>query len=116
MTDNCKTPSRNHRTICVSFCQDEYGSLIENVPGFRSHLDQQIEQFPELFPQEVVREGYQMKDIRVSKKLGVKIRRIQSGRNSYGIQPSFVFPRMSAVTKEVEKGLFFGSLMFPIGL
>ena len=107
MTDNLKIPSRDNRTICVSFCQDQYETIIEDARSFRKHLDQQITLYPELFPKEVVEQGYQMKDIRSSKKLGVKIRRIQSGTTAYSVQPSFVFVRMSALTEEVEKGLFF---------
>ncbi|RWX47783.1 hypothetical protein H206_05639 [Candidatus Electrothrix aarhusensis] len=50
--------------------------------------------------------GYRMKDCYVSKKLNIKIRRIQIAGRSYTVRPSFVMPYMTAFTDDAEKALF----------
>ncbi len=64
-----------------------------------------IEAFSELFPP-AIEHGYQMKDQHFSRKLGITIRRIKIGQESYSIRPSFVMPPMAGKTDEVEKPLF----------
>jgi hypothetical protein len=53
-----------------------------------------IKEHPELFPPEIAF-GYKMKEIRVSKKLNLKIRRIVIAGVSYTIRPSFAMPYMT---------------------
>ncbi|BBO81023.1 hypothetical protein DSCO28_15890 [Desulfosarcina ovata subsp. sediminis] len=62
--------NRNNRTICLPFSQDNYECNILNPKDFRLCLDQRIELFPELFPDEIAN-GYQMKDIYRSKKQSI---------------------------------------------
>jgi len=45
--------NRNKRTICLPFSQDNYEANIHNPDDFRSCIDQRIELFPELFPDEI---------------------------------------------------------------
>lgn len=57
---------------------------------------------PELFPPEIAF-GYKMKEIRVSKKLKLKVRRIVIAGVCYTIMPSFAMPYMTGfVKKEAE--------------
>ena len=50
--------------------------------------------------------GYTMKDIRHSKKLSLKIRRISCGKINYTIHPSFIMPYCTDYTIDAEKVLF----------
>ena len=54
-----------------------------------------------------------MKDINVSKKLSIPIRRIEIAGTSYTIRPSFVMPYMTGLTDEVEKVLFLRKFNVP---
>jgi len=80
---------------------------------YRQYLEQMIEQYPELFPDEI-KSGYHLHDKRRSKKIDtLEIRRIKmkqadgTGKQAvYSIQPSFVMPYMTGLTDEVEKALF----------
>jgi hypothetical protein len=64
-----------------------------------------IAEYPELFPPAAAN-GRQMKDIRMSKKQGIIIRRIKIGGISHTVRPSFVMPYMTGMTDEAEKALF----------
>jgi hypothetical protein len=79
--------------------------VIEDSKNFRKALDEFISEFPELFP-EGIKNGYQMKEVRLSKKSRIQIRRIKLGTVSYTIRPSFVMPYHTAFTTDVEKALF----------
>jgi len=87
--------------------------MMANKALYRSHLEQMIAEYPELFPAEIAG-GYHFHDKRKSKKIDtVEIRRIKmkkadsSGKQAvYSIQPSFVMPYMTGLTDEVEKALF----------
>jgi len=54
-----------------------------------------------------------MKEIRVSKKLKLKIRRIVIAGVSYTIRPSFAMPYMTGFVKDVEKPLFLRKFAVP---
>ena len=73
---------RHSRIICISFSSNEY-RIVNDPAKFRAYLDAMIEQFPELFPAEIT-VGYQMKDIRKSKKLSIVIRRISVLKTDLG--------------------------------
>ncbi|MCI5208406.1 MAG: hypothetical protein D3910_06340 [Candidatus Electrothrix sp. ATG2] len=82
---------RANCTICVPF--DKAGPIyqVECPQGYRRQLDDLIKKYPELFPPDI-KNGYRMKDCYVSKKLNIKIRRIQIAGRSYTVRPSFVMP------------------------
>ena len=92
-----------------------------NSREFRTHLDLLIEEYPELFPEEI-RGGYHLHDRRSSKKQsGLMIRRIkllQSGLCQteivLSIQPSFVMPYMTGLTANIEKALFLTQYAVPL--
>ena len=87
--------------------------MMRNNELYRSHLDQMVEEYPELFPVEI-KSGYHLHDKRQSKKIDtIEIRRIKmkqvndtKKQDVYSIQPSFVMPYMTGLTDEVEKALF----------
>ena len=66
---------RSNRTICLPFSQQDYNANVNDQANFRKCIDDRIKLFPELFPPEITN-GYQMKDIYISKKQAIMIRRI----------------------------------------
>jgi hypothetical protein len=87
--------------------QEAYLALIDSPERFRRWLDSAFLACPELFP-EGFAQGYTLKDDRTSRKLGLRLRRIEchaTGR-SFSVRPSFVLPYMAGRTDEVEKPLF----------
>ena len=83
-----------------------YPSLVADPVAFRAAFDAQFQRTPELFPPGAAH-GYQLKDGRVSRKLNLRIRRIQlADGSSYSVRPSFVMPYCTARTPDVDNGLF----------
>ena len=103
---------RCNKTICLPFSQEEYNAVINNAMDFRACVDQRIQLFPELFPPEI-HMGYRMKDMYLSKKQGIAIRRIENSGTSYTIRPSFVMPYLTGIVDEVEKGIFLRKFNVP---
>jgi len=112
MSSSSTTAPRLNRTICMNVCQAQYYIIIHPAAQFRMVLDMVIMKYPELFPVEITN-GYKMKDIRFSKKLKLKIRRIVIAGVSYTIRPSFAMPYMSGLVKDVEKPLFLRKFAVP---
>jgi hypothetical protein len=96
-----------NRIIRVPFDPDQYNEIIQDPSSFRDHLAMHFEKSPELFPKHFGR-GYLMKDIRVTKKLDLPLRRIRLNYTeiTYTIHPSFIMPGCSGFTEHVSKGLF----------
>jgi hypothetical protein len=93
-------------TICLPVCEDEYRAMIGDARGFRGFVERCYQEMPELFPSNF-RQGFELKDSRVSKRTGLRIRRVElRDGTSYGIRPAFVMPSMTGRTAEVEKPLF----------
>ena len=63
-----------------------------------------IGSYPELFPPDIA-EGYWLKDIRPSAKLGIEIRRIQVNNTSDTVRPSFLMPYLTRTVDVAEKAL-----------
>lgn len=94
---------------------EKYEEIIDNPAEFRSYVDDIINLYPELFPVTITA-GYQLKDSRTSKKLGLRIRRIETrDGQSWSVRPSFVTPYLSGYVSAVEKPLFCESSMCPFG-
>ena len=104
--------TRQCRIICVPFLRGSYSSFIKNAALFRENLDENINRFPELFPEEI-EQGYRMKDLYWSKRLGLWIRRIEVQGISYTIRPSFVTPYLTGWVDDVEKALFLRKFSVP---
>jgi hypothetical protein len=100
--------SRGRKTICLPIdSMEQYQTMVEDLEGFRSYLDECIKSCPELLPPEIVL-GYRFYGTNYSKKQDLKIRRIQllSSAEVYQIRPDFVMPYMVGMTDEMEKALF----------
>lgn len=97
--------TRNNRSICVPFSQEIYIAAVSDAKNFRKCIDECVESSPELFPPEISK-GYQMKDLYLSKKQGIPVRRIVIDGISYTIRPSFILPYMTGLADDIEKALF----------
>lgn len=111
-----KSTPRKNRTIIVDFIQDEYELHINDTLYFRSVLDSFINCHPELFPFGL-QHGYQMKDLYLSKKLSIIIRRIKVTIEGkvvcYTIRPSLVMPYLTGMAVDVEKPLMLRKFAVP---
>ncbi len=103
---------RKNRTICLPFSQEDYNANVHEPDKFRKCIDDRIKLFPELFPPEILN-GYKMKDIYLSKKQLILIRRIDVAGIPYTIRPSFVMPYLTGIVDEVEKALFMRKFNVP---
>ena len=103
---------RGHRTIYVHFSEDLYHDIVKNPCRFRKTLEEKIAQYPELFPLDI-KQGFHLKELRHSIKLGLSIRRIEVAGVSYTIRPSFVMPYLTGKVSEVEKALFLRKFSVP---
>ncbi len=111
-----KPVPRKNRTIIVDFIQAKYEFNIHDTCYFRSVLDSFIDRHPELFPFGR-QHGYQMKDIYLSKKLSITIRRIKVTIEDkvvcYTIRPSFAMPYLIGIATDVEKPLMLRKFAVP---
>lgn len=100
----------------MDFIQAEYELNIHDPLYFRNVLDSSASRHPELFPLGF-HDGYQMKDVYVSKKLSIIIRRIkitiENETFHYTIRPSFVMPYLTGLTKDTEKPLMLRKFAVP---
>ncbi|MCI5134721.1 MAG: hypothetical protein D3920_06540, partial [Candidatus Electrothrix sp. AW2] len=88
MSEKQPAPRRN-RTIVIPSVQEEYLETVGSPELFRKTLDRLIGLHPELFPGEIGN-GYLMKELRVSLKTGLPVRRITVGSAYYTVRPAFV--------------------------
>jgi hypothetical protein len=99
-------PTRDTRTICLPCEEEDYGAIVKDPKRFREWVQKSFELHPELFPDGFAK-GFDMADIRTSKKMGLSLRRIQLRDGTrFTIRPSFVMPHMTARTADVENPLF----------
>ena len=97
---------RGCRTLCLPIAEQDYMRTVEDPAAFRAWLDRQYRRTPELFPSGF-KQGYVLKDDRRSRKLLLRLRRIQLRDGAcYSVRPSFVLPYLCARTVDVEDGLF----------
>jgi hypothetical protein len=109
------TLARGSKTLCIPFDPQSYRELVGNEVDFRRHVDEQYARHPELFPA-ARDQGYRLHDIRpASKKLGVRLRRIELKATGavYSLCPSFVMPYMSGFTRDVRDALFLSTFGVP---
>lgn len=98
---------KGYKSICLPFASEsEYEEIVKETKAFRSYLNKQIEQYPELFPPEI-REGFNFCGFVTSKKQQSTIRRIKlANQEVYQVRPSFLLPYMSGKTDVIEKALY----------
>jgi hypothetical protein len=107
MAERLRHKPRGCSTICLPINQDRYPKVVNSPQEFRLWLDQAFRDRPELFPQAFAK-GYTLKDARLSKKTGLRLRRVEckSTGESFSVRPSFVLPYQTGNTDDVEKALF----------
>lgn len=96
-----------HKTIIIPIDEPTYSCIIDSRFEFRKHLDALIEQYPELFPTDIVL-GYILHGwTKPCKKVSIRRRRIfvKYSREEYLIHPCFVLPYLCGYTKAVSAGL-----------
>ncbi len=105
---------RGSKSIIIPVDSKLYPEVVRVAKRFRSLVDEQYAQHPELFPV-AMSEGYVLHDVQVSAKLGLRIRRIELKATAevYGIYPSYVLPYMAGFTADVEDALFLQSFNVP---
>jgi len=101
-------------TICLPVGTDAYQGLIDDPARFREWLDRSFRDCPELFPRAFA-DGYTLKDDRLSKKTGLRTRRVRLAATgeSFSVRPSFVLPYQAALADDVSDALFLRSFGVP---
>lgn len=104
-----KQPTCTQKSICVAFgSESEYKEVVADRLKYRSHLEHELSQYPELFPKGMP-SGFTLHDMRESSKQpGLVLRRIKISESQevYTVRPSFVMPYLIAKTDAVEKALY----------
>ncbi|WP_017327115.1 hypothetical protein [Synechococcus sp. PCC 7336] len=99
---------RGDKSICMPVeTEAQYQSLMENADACRSHLMQLWRRHPELLPAHF-EQGFRFHSFVYSRKLGLRMRRIElhATQEVYQLRPDFVMPYMVGRTEQVEKGLY----------
>jgi len=106
--------ARRCSTLCLPSSKDDYLRIVDSPAEFRRWIDQAFRDWPELFPK-AFGQGYTLKDRRSSKRLGIRIRRIQciATKQAFSVRPSFAFPYMTGLTDEIEGPLFLRAFGVP---
>jgi hypothetical protein len=106
--------ARRCSTLCLPVSQEAYPAVVADPARFRAWLDAAFADCPELFPQAFAA-GYRLKDQRVSKKTGLRTRRVlcTATGEAFSVRPCFVLPYHAALAGEVADGLFLRSFGVP---
>lgn len=95
---------------------EQYQALSASPADFHQLLQEQFKAHPELFPVEF-EDGYQLKDIIHSTKMGIRVRRITVSfgerAHNFRVLPSDVLPHMCGKTEEVAHPLFLRKFCVP---
>jgi hypothetical protein len=106
--------ARRCSTLCLPIGKDDYQGFIRDPRRFRAWLDQAFHAWPELFPKAFAA-GYRLKDLRISTRTGLRLRRIRlkATGESFSVRPSFVLPYMVGTTDDVQGPLFLRAFGVP---
>ena len=107
--------NRGHRTIRLPFEESDYIAIVDDHNIFRERVDEYIAKYPELFPESML-SGYELHDIRYSKRQELYYRRVKIGKLNYTVQPSFITPYWTANCEEVSYPLLLLSYGVPYWL
>jgi hypothetical protein len=98
-----KTP-KGIRIIRLPITELLYSETIESAYLFRHWIDGLDEKYKLLFDRDLS-QGYQLHDIRYSRKMSLSYRRISIGKEIYTIHPSFVMPYWSGKVVDCRDGI-----------
>ena len=114
MAESAGPLPRGCSTICLPFDQRGYERAVNDPAAFRAALDALFARMPELFP-EAFDQGYTLKDWRLSKKLGIRLRRIEckATGEAFTVRPSFALPYMAALADDASGPLFLRAFGVP---
>jgi len=97
---------KQHRTIVLNISEADYSAFMNDPQVAHRMIQRAFKEHPELFPCDMS-VGYKLNGkTRVSKKLGLQMRKIKVSGISYRIRPSYILSYMRGKTEEVAKGLF----------
>ena len=97
---------KQSRTIVLSISEVQYSSFMEDNEVAHQYIQRAYSADAELFPPQM-EQGYKLNGkTRQSKKLGLRMRRIEIQGRTYQLRPSFVMPYMRGKTAELKHGLF----------
>ena len=102
------TDRMGNKSICLPVVSETaYEKLISEPSTFRRYLQLWIAKFPEIFPQQIT-DGFRFHDFIMSRKLNLRMRRIElvATGQVYQLRPEFAMPYMVGRTDDVEKGLY----------
>jgi hypothetical protein len=101
-------------TLCLPIGKDDYAALIGDPGRFRAWLDRSFRACPELFPR-AFGQGYRLKDARISRRSGVRLRRIllKATGESFSVRPSFLLPYGVGTTDDAQGPLFLRAFGVP---
>ena len=107
MAEDAPRRPRGCSTICLPIDQQRSQQISDSPELFRRTLDQLYPDRPELFPKDMA-SGYTLKDSRVCRRLGLRLRRIEGKATgaAFTIRPSFALPYLVGRTDDVEGPLF----------
>jgi len=97
-----------NKSICLPVLSEAtYKTLISEPTRFRNYINLWLAKSPEIFPVEMAT-GFWFHDIVTSRKLDLRMRRIQLLKTGevYHLRPEFAMPYMVGRTDDVEKGLY----------
>lgn len=106
--------ARRCSTICLPFDQARYPQLVADPTAFRQALADFFRHMPELFP-EGFAQGYLLKDLRPSRKLGLCLRRVRlkATGETFTIRPAFTLPYMVGLAADASGPLFLRAFGVP---
>jgi hypothetical protein len=97
---------KQNRTIVLSITEVEYDSFMADNKVAHKMIREAYAKYPELFPPEMSW-GYKLNGkTRKSKKMDLRMRRIEIQGITYRLRPSFVLPYMRATVDQVRAPLF----------
>jgi len=100
--------NRGRHTIRIPIDQKAYEVMLSSPFVFRNTLDELMSQYPELFPQVIVNNGYQLKELRCSQKLAdfrYYTIRTKDRKRTYTVHPCFVLPYLTGYTQQVADAI-----------
>jgi hypothetical protein len=106
--------ARRCSTICLPFDQPTYPEVVADPAAFRAALDRLFREMPELFPDGFAN-GYLMKDVRASRKLGLRLRRLElkATGEAFTVRPSFALAYMAGWAEDASGPLFLRAFGVP---